>query len=173
MCRNIPLEGFSLTYDYFHIPMISSSCLSIQKCAQDIFTLGFQDFQSDTPDSLSEVVENFRGDFLKLHNEFLASSPELNTTTSYEYSNNCNVNLNSYIEFAGSFYDLVDYFNTDIDERDPQILDTLADIFAGCLEPASPPRIVFIKELILKNCFWFEKYFWWRHTRFQTATLNT
>ena len=80
--------------------MISSSCLTIQKCAQDIFTLGFQDFQRDTPDSLPVVVESFRSDFLKLHNEFLASSPELNTRTSYEYLNDCNINLNNYIEFA-------------------------------------------------------------------------
>ena len=164
ICANLSLEGFSLNYDYFHTPMISSNCLTIQKCAQDIFTLGFQDFQRDTSDSLPTVVESFRRDFLKLHNEFLASSPELNTMTSYEYLNDCNINLNNYIEFAESFYDLVDYFNTNIGERDPQILDGLSDKFVRYLEPASPPRIVFIKELILKKCFWFEKYFWWRHT---------
>ena len=103
---------------------------------------------------------------------FSLQSPRLDTPENYQQMRDCNINLNEYSRFAESFFHLVDYFKDNPDGEDGQIFTDLADELQNYLDGYSDPLIVLIKDQILGNCFWFEKYFWWRHTEISTCYSN-
>ena len=172
VCSNPPPEGFAIPF-FDMVPLVNVSCDVTLRCAQNIFTKGFMDFHRNASDNLRNVVNNFKTDFIEMSNIFFSMSDRMDTDISQEHFNSCLDNLDLYTGFSESFYDLVDYFNQTLDLGTIDV-NRFTVVTRNFLDYVDKPneRAKRIKEDILKNCFWFEQYFWWRHTRLSNCYGN-
>ena len=171
MCSDPPKEGFIIERKLnpdgqFTQPEIeTSSCEAILSCTKFIFTLGFAEFHSNSYHNLTKVVETFEEDIGEMNINIVNASAKLSTEQNLTYVNNCSKYLTLYTKFADSFYNMVDLLNQTTGENNHETLYKATLKFQAYLNSCiGEDKDIDFKKEVLANCFWFEKYFWWRFT---------
>ena len=139
----------------------SSSCGAILRCTRKIFTAGFPEFQEEAENNLIKLVEDFSKDIENVHNYILTTDESLDRGQSRGYFNACMNNLVPYKKLARSFYDFVYHLDKTDEEIEKETLLNSTIEFKDYMYQFND-KVRTSKSETLMNCFWFERYFWWR-----------
>ena len=164
MCSDPAVEGFVIEKKVNHEEVETSSCETILLCATK-FTKEFPEFHRNSSDNLTHVVGRFDNDIETIHMEILNSSVHMGMEENWGYFNTCKSYLSFYRQFANSFYDMVDLLNqTDGINTDDDLFDATSKFQTFVHSYIGMNKSFDFRAEVLKNCFWFEKHFWWRCT---------
>ena len=130
---------------------------STSKLQKNLFVSEFKEFREEGPNDLSRILDDFRGNIQSIHKDVVSMWEQLDTEENWNHFNECMDNLNIYKNYARSFYNFKNYLNQSLDTIDQE---QLGDLMMKFLANTLPIR--WAKAQILRKCFWFEKYFWWR-----------
>ena len=159
----------------FTLPEITtSSCEATLACARDIFTLGFSEFNKNASDNLIKLVELFIIDITEITKNIVTDSMHLDTEENWGYFNSCGKFLTSYTILAQSFYDMVDQLkqiNEEIKKED--LLNATIQFETYVYRYTGQDIENDFKREVLRNCFWFERFFWWRFTTLSKCYSNS
>ena len=180
MCADAATKGFVvemvMTPDsQFTQPDIStSSCEATLACARTIFTLGLSEFNRNASDNLIELVELFITDIHKITKNIVTDSMHLDTEENWGYFNSCKKFLTPYTSLAQSFYNMVDQFNQMNEEINKEDLLNATIQFETYVYRYTGQDVENdFKREVLRNCFWFERFFWWRFTTLSNCYSNS
>ena len=152
----------------------TSSCEATLACARTIFTLGFSEFNRNASDNLIKLVELFTIDINKINKNILTDSMHLDTEENWGYFNSCKKFLTPYTTLAQLFYNMVDQLdqmNKEINKED--LLNVTVQFETYVYRYTGQDIENDFKREVLKNCFWFERLFWWRFTTLSNCYSNS
>ena len=159
----------------FTQPEIStSSCEATLASARTIFTLGFSEFNRNASDNLIKLVELFTIDIHKITKNIVTDSMHLDTEENWGYFNSCKKFLTPYTSLAQSFYNVVDQFNQMNEEINKEDLLNATIQFETYVYRYTGQDVENdFKREVLRNCFLFERFFWWRFTTLSNCYTNS